>query len=323
MTAINTLLLLALPASGKSEVRRYMATLDRQMCQEKFGLGDTVQLDDYPYVHMMHRIDDELKAAGGSYVWFDGPREPFSDPMHWSVLAELLNEDYDDLINKRVHTPESAAEHLFDRYDAARIRAGGQPALSTFPDDVRKAAAQAVEAECLKMLEDKHGEYPNTLEGKTVVIEAARGGPEGATFPLEKHRGYLHLLSQLSDDVLTGAAILYIWVTPEESRRKNTERTDPNDPGSILHHGVPMCVMLGEYGCDDIEYLLEKSDRPDTIRIETHGKAYYLPFGRFDNRVDKTTFLRNDEADWTESEIAAVDEQVRAALSAIAGAFKA
>ena len=322
MTSIKTLLLLALPASGKSEVRRYMATLDPQMCQDKFGLGTTVQLDDYPYVHMMHRIDDELKLAGGHYVWFDGPREPFSDPICWSVLIELLNEDYDDLIHKRVHSPTSAAEHLFERYDAARVRAGGEPVLSPFPESVRKAAAQALEAEAQKMLEEKHAEYPDTLEGKTVVIEAARGGPEGASMPLAEHRGYVHSLARFSDDVLDGAAILYIWVTPEESRRKNTERTDPNDPGSILHHGVPMCVMLGEYGCDDIEYLMGLSDRPDTIRVETRGKVFYLPIGRFDNRIDKTTFLRKDEADWTESEVAAVDEQVRAALTAIAGALR-
>ena len=58
-TLIDTLLLFSLPASGKSEVRRYLAHLTPQQCRDDFGLGPTAQLDDYPYVHLMHRIDDE------------------------------------------------------------------------------------------------------------------------------------------------------------------------------------------------------------------------------------------------------------------------
>src|SRR5438445_6161715 len=50
---LDVLLLLALPASGKSEVRRYLASLSPEQCRGDFHLGPTVQLDDYPYVHMM------------------------------------------------------------------------------------------------------------------------------------------------------------------------------------------------------------------------------------------------------------------------------
>ena len=42
---IDTLLLLALPASGKSEARRYLANLTPSQCHEQFGIGQTVQLD--------------------------------------------------------------------------------------------------------------------------------------------------------------------------------------------------------------------------------------------------------------------------------------
>ena len=58
---IDILLLLALPASGKSEVRRYLANLTPAQCRDDFHLGPTVQLDDYPYVHMMRR--DQPGAA--------------------------------------------------------------------------------------------------------------------------------------------------------------------------------------------------------------------------------------------------------------------
>ncbi len=67
---IDTLLLLALPASGKSEVRRYLAKLTPDQCREDFGLGPTVQLDDFPYVHIMRRIDEELGRRGQETLFF-------------------------------------------------------------------------------------------------------------------------------------------------------------------------------------------------------------------------------------------------------------
>ncbi|MDX9719860.1 MAG: hypothetical protein RBU37_03870, partial [Myxococcota bacterium] len=52
----DTLLLLALPASGKSEVRTFL----REHNPEQYHMGPTVQLDDYPYVHFQLMIDEEL-----------------------------------------------------------------------------------------------------------------------------------------------------------------------------------------------------------------------------------------------------------------------
>ena len=138
------------------------------------------------------------------------------------------------------------------------------------------------------------------------MIEAARGGPDGAAMPLPSPLGYRHSLATFSDAILSRASILYVWVTPEESRRKNHERTDPNDPGSILHHGVPMAVMLGDYGCDDMDWLIRQSDRADTVRVETRGKTFHLPVARFDNRRDKTTFVRAERSAWASEDVEAL-----------------
>ena len=77
---IDILLLLALPASGKSEARRYLASLSPEQCHEQFGIGHTVQLDDFPYVHIMRRISDELTARGhtGHVLPLAGPAVPQS-----------------------------------------------------------------------------------------------------------------------------------------------------------------------------------------------------------------------------------------------------
>lgn len=112
--------------------------------------------------------------------------------------------------------------------------------------------------------------------------------------------------------------ILYIWVTPEESRRKNDARTDPNDPGSILHHGVPLDVMMNDYGCDDMDWLEARADIKGTVTIEAHNTKFNIPVARFDNRVDKTSFLRDDEKKWQPKDVKIVHDGLKSALDRLA-----
>jgi hypothetical protein len=320
---IDVLLLLALPASGKSEVRRYLASLTPDQCRDDMHLGPTVQLDDYPYVHMMRRVSQELRRRGRDGVFFDSDELPMKQPLDWGTLIELLNEDYDDVVRRRVASVPSAAAWLLDRFDAARAKVGAEPAFASLPAGVRDGLEAALEAEARELRDDKNAGIPESLEGRTVVIEFARGGPDGARPPLPAPLGYAYSLSRLSDALLSRASILYVWVTPEESRRKNTERTDPNDPGSILHHGVPMAVMLGDYGCDDMEWLLSHASRPDTVRIETRGRSWDLPVARFDNRRDLTTFVRADRATWKPEDVRALHDGLAEALDRLARATSA
>lgn len=315
---IDTLLLLALPASGKSEVRTFLATLTPDQCRNEFGLGPTVQLDDYPYVHLMRRIDEELEATSRPNLFFGAQDKPFIDPRDWGTLIELVNEDYRDLHDKRVATPESASAHVFARLEQAAESVGIGPRLAALEDGVRAELGATLEEECAAMLAEKHANYPDSLEGKTIVIEFARGGPDGASMPLESPFGYRHSLSCLSTEILGRASVLYVWVTPEESRRKNDERARPDEQGSILHHGVPIEVMLKDYGCDDIEDLIARSGKPDHVLVEKGKERYTLPISRFDNRVDKTSFVRKDPADWDEPERKALHDGLASALRPLA-----
>jgi hypothetical protein len=315
---LDIVLLLALPASGKSEVRRYLKSLAPEVCRSDFHMGETVQLDDFPYVHLMRRIDDELDALGAQRVYFQAPDRPFQNPLDWGTLIALINEDHADLLARRVLTPASAAELLFTRFDAASVAVGAPRRLAALPGELRGTLAVKLEHEARELLDEKHASYPQTLEGRTIVIEFARGGAEGSTFPLAAPFGYEYSLAQLSPAILEKASILYVWVTPEESRRKNFARTDPNDPGSILHHGVPIAVMLGDYGCDDMDHLEGRSAKPGTITVSAHGRTFHLPIGRFDNRVDKTSFLRAEKADWAPADVAGVHDGLKGALDRIA-----
>ena len=295
--SFDIVLLVALPASGKSEVRNFMANLAPERLLREFHIGANLQLDDFPYVHMMRRIDNELEAMGESRIFYPG-EEPFCDGRDWGTLCCLLNEDYHDLINRNVSKPDSAAMLLFERIDRAGGQVGIAPRLGLLPESVRSKLASILEEEARAMLEEKHAQYPDSFENKTIVIECARGGPDGSSMPLTDTFGYQYSLPIFCPEILEKAVVLYLWVTPEESRRKNADRADPNDPGSNLHHGVPMAVMLGDYGCDDMEYLVQHSEKKNTLTVCAHGKTYHLPIGIFDNRVDKTSFLRETADKW-------------------------
>jgi hypothetical protein len=305
----DTLLLLALPASGKSEVRKYLESKN----PEQFHMGQTVQLDDYPYVHLQIRIDEELHKMGLPPLYHTHDSGPFIEGWNWGSLIQLLNEDYHEVRLGKAENPEFAARRLFERLDQASVRAGGIAKIGQLPSDIQDKLAEVMEAEARKLFDEKAAQIPADLKGKTIVIEFARGGPEGASMPLRGGYGYIGSLSQLSAEILERAVILYIWVAPEESRRKNRARARPGAQDSILFHGTPEEVMFKEYGCDDMEYLMSQARANGTIPIDIHGKTFDIPIARFDNRVDKTSFLREEPEHWKQSDIDALHQGIKVA----------
>ena len=311
---IDTLFLFALPASGKSEIRRYLSHLSDERRAKELHLGKLVQLDDFPYVHLMRRASQELARRGAGPGFFPGDAYPFVDGRDWGTLVLLLNEDYANLTARRKVAPSAAAEWLFERFDRARAAVGAPALFAALPAATRQEVARALEKEVAEQVVNLNAEIPPSLEGCTLLIEAARGGPEGASLPLPEPYGYRYSLSRFSPEILGRASMLYVWVTPEESRRKNHERTNPDDPGSILHHGVPEAVMRGDYGCDDMEWLLAHSGRPDAVKVESGGQAFHIPAARFDNRQDMTTFLRGEPGAWPADKVAALHAGLSDAL---------
>ncbi|MCL2326137.1 MAG: hypothetical protein FWC40_06560 [Proteobacteria bacterium] len=307
----DTLLLLALPASGKSEVRTFLTA----KTPDQFHMGETIQLDDYPYVHVQLVIDEVLEELGEPRIYHyeddaGGRNGPFLDSFDWSALIELLNEDYHEILTGEAENPKNAAARLFERLDNSAVKVGGVAKIAALSAEIRAKLEEKLEEEARELFDAKIDNASKSREGKTIVIEFARGGPVDVR-PMPKHYGYAGSLPYLSEEILSRAAILYVWVTPEESRRKNRERARPGEDKSILFHGTPESVMLQDYGSDDMLDLMEQSDKENTLRIEAHGKTFYVPVARFDNRRDLTTFARKDPADWTKEEIEALDNGIR------------
>lgn len=320
---VDTVLLLALPASGKSEVRRYMMHVDRAKRIEQFRLADTVQLDDYPYVEFLREADDALVELGEARRFFGGEEAGFQHGEEWGTLLHLVNDDYAVLIDPSKPTPKADPHALFARVDAARAKLGVEPAFAPMSEDLRKRLAERLQKKTEWVVKELFSNRPDSLENKTVVIEFARGGPQGASMPLKKPHGYGWNLSQLAPEILEKAAVLYVWVEPEESRRKNLARAVPNAENTVLFHAAPESVMLNDYGCDDIAYLMETSEVPNTITIHAHDKTYHLPIGRFDNRVDKTTFVRDEPEKWDPKLVEELHAGLAEGLGKMWSAYKA
>ena len=299
----RVLLLLALPAAGKSEVRAYLDQLDAAGLAD-LGLGPQVHLDDYPYVHLMRRISAEMRRSGMPPAFFADDRSPMLGPRDWGTLIMLLNEDYAALAGR----PRPGS--ILDRFERARSAIGAAAPFASIPGPHRDRIEAAI-------AEEVPSAPGPARDGSTVVIEFARGGPEGAGMPLPPPLGYRHSLSLLDPEILSRAGILYVWVTPEESRRRNRERALPGPEGdaSILHHGVPEAVMRADYGVDDMAWLLETSGRPGLVTVEAGGRRFEVPAARFDNRDDATSFLRDDPASWPPGRVAALHSRLRSALA--------
>ena len=315
----DVVLLNALPASGKSELRKFMNENNPEQMINDFHIGENLQLDDFPYVFFERRIDEELMDLGLDPLFYDTVESPTLDGRDWGVLSCLLSEDYHDLINKNYVNPESAAKYMFERIDRASIQAGIRPRLSLLDDKIRNELADRLEEHAQRLLDEKQSQYKEDLTDKSIIIEFARGGSDGATMPLTGTFGYQYTYSMMSPDLLKHAAILYIWVEPEESRRKNDARYDPNDPGSSINHKTPDVVMYHDYGCDDIMYLKETSDIEDTIIVNCFGEKIYVPIGVYDNRIDRTTQFRGPKETWDPK---VVQETVEAVSDATARMWK-
>ena len=314
----DILLLIALPASGKSEVRKYLEHMPVEKRISDFHMGETVQFDDFPYVHLMRLVDEELIKLNVPKLFYHSSEKPFLNDLEWGTLIELVNDDYDEIVNKKSIKPVSLVDYYLDRIEAASLKVGLPARLSKLSKDVRDVLSKNLQKECEKMFADKQKLLGQNLKGKTIVIEFARGGPQGSSMPLMGGYGYQYSLPKLSKEILDRSAILYIWVEPEESRRKNADRNDPNDPGSILHHSVPITVMLNDYGCDDLVYLENTSEVPGTLTVQAHGKTYHLPIAKFDNRKDKTSFLRGDPAKWDKEHVKIMHNEIKGALDKLA-----
>ena len=111
-----------------------------------------------------------------------------------------------------------------------------------------------------------HSEY-------TSLLEFSRGSEHGGDKAAFQH---------LSEEILRKAALVYIDVSYQESKRKNRRRFNPNKPDSILEHGLPDEKLERLYR--DVDW--EEVSRPDPHFLTIKG--YQVPYVIFHNEPEIT-----------------------------------
>ncbi|MBR2067398.1 MAG: hypothetical protein IJ875_03960, partial [Solobacterium sp.] len=66
----------------------------------------------------------------------------------------------------------------------------------------------------------------------------------------------------------------------------------------------------------------EHSEVENTITVKAHGRTYHLPIGVFDNRIDKTSFLRGDKENWDETLVNEVTAAIKEATDTMWAHYK-
>ncbi|NQV05604.1 hypothetical protein HQ535_03565 [bacterium] len=312
---IDIMLLLALPASGKSEIRRYLDHLDAGALAD-LSLGGQVHVDDYPYVHLMRRISGEMASLGAVPMFFTDSRSQFTEQRDWLTLTLLLDEDIRDVTGPPP-PPGPAAPWLFDRMDSASEGAGIGRRFDALDSDLNGRLADAVEPDAAELRDSLP--RVDSLDGRTLVVEFARGGPEGAVPPLESPFGFANSLAAMSSSVLVRSAIVHVAVSPAESRRRNLDRARPGPEGdaSILHHGVPEAVMRGDYGTEDLSWMIMQSPLRGTVSIAHPEGPLLVPAARLDNEDDLTSHLRGEVSEWDAADTAELHHRLVAATTAL------
>ncbi len=115
---------------------------------------------------------------------------------------------------------------------------------------------------------------PDYHQTHTTIIEFSRGS---------EHGGYHDAYQHLSKEVVERMAILYLEVSYSESLRKNRARFNPDEPDSILEHGLPDKKLERLYKEVDW-HELTKAD-PAYLNIQ----GVRVPYVVFDNEDDVTT----------------------------------
>lgn len=159
--------------------------------------------------------------------------------------------------------------------DAILAKKFGKPRIHTDDEGYFKheylwhLLIERISLEYSKLLRD----LPDFHLDNTALIEFSRG---------TEHGGYKEAFRHLSNELLEGAALVYINVTFEESLRKNRKRFNPNKPDSILEHGLPDDKLEKMYKLVDWEEVSSASP----THIEINGVS--VPFVVFENMPSKT-----------------------------------
>ena len=88
-----TILLIARPAAGKSEIIKYLKKTDLQTREERFHVGKIAEIDDFPFLWRWFEEDALLSEMKKDRLFTD-PEGYFKHIYLWDLLIKMINLEY-------------------------------------------------------------------------------------------------------------------------------------------------------------------------------------------------------------------------------------
>ncbi len=133
----DTLLLLARPAAGKSEIIHYLKSIPLAERLGRFHVGQIYQIDDFPMIWAWFEEDDILSRLGHPRLHSD-EQGFFLDNTYWDVLIERIGLEYAKL--RRDLDPSGQATMLVE-FARGREHGGFQRAFAHLSPELLSRAA--------------------------------------------------------------------------------------------------------------------------------------------------------------------------------------
>jgi hypothetical protein len=134
---IRTLILIARPAAGKSEIIHFLSQMSEREREEKYLMGKLEMIDDFPFLWRWLEEDDLLKKMGkpSLYTNEDGI---FQHTYLWDLLIKLIDLEYAKFKRDKYNLDEYTVLIEFSR---GKEHGGYAHALPLLSDDILESAA--------------------------------------------------------------------------------------------------------------------------------------------------------------------------------------
>lgn len=133
---IRTLILIARPAAGKSEVIDYLSGLRTQERMEKYHIRELKTIDDFPFLWRWFEEDDILEKMGNPRIYTD-QEGYFKFQYFWDLLLHMINHEYSKFTRENENTDEYTVLIEFSR---GKEHGGYQHALPILSDEILQNA---------------------------------------------------------------------------------------------------------------------------------------------------------------------------------------
>ncbi len=95
LSIFQSLLIVARPAAGKSEIIEYLSNqVDDAAREKEYHIGPINVIDDFPFLWRWFEEDDLLEKMGKGRIFTD-QNGYFKDPAYWDLLIGLINLEFE------------------------------------------------------------------------------------------------------------------------------------------------------------------------------------------------------------------------------------